>query len=102
VLSPNVRWTLQRIALLDSPLLMIAAVASLFTERPLLGVALALFSFAFFMAGRGTIGHRYGPPETTGPLERGTRRREPRVGTPPPEDTGATTRRRRRRDFKGF
>jgi hypothetical protein len=108
VLSPNVRWTLQRIALLDSPLLMIAAVASLFTDRPLLGIALALFSFAFFMAGRGTIGHRYGPPETTTPLERSRRReprapREPRVGTPPPEDTGATTRpRRRRRDFKGF
>jgi hypothetical protein len=105
VLSPNVRWTLQRIALLDSPLVMIAAVASLFTERPLLGVALALISFALFMAGRGTIGHRYGPPETTTPLERSTRRREraPRVGAPPPEDTGATTRRpRRRRDFKGF
>jgi hypothetical protein len=103
VLSPNVRWTLQRIALLDSPLLMIAAVASLFTDKPLLGVALALLSFAFFMAGRATIGHRHGPPETTGPLERPRPRREPRVGTAPPEDTGATTRpRRRRRDFKGF
>ncbi len=115
MLSPNVRWTLQRIALLDSPLLMIAAVASLFTDRPLLGIALALFSFAFFMLGRDTIGHRHGPPETTTPLERTTRRREPRtpreprepdepsVGTAPPEDTGATTRpRRRRRDFKGF
>jgi hypothetical protein len=107
VLSPTVRWTLQRIALLDSPLLMIAAVASLFTDRPLLGVALALFSFAFFMAGRSTIGHRHGPPETTTPLERSRRRseprREPRVGAIPPEDTGATTRRpRRRRDFKGF
>ena len=105
MLSPNVRWTLQRIALLDSPLLMIAAVASLFTDRPLLGVALALLSFAFFMLGRETIGHRHGPPETTTPLERATRRREPRtpsVGTVPPEDSGATTRRRRRRDFKGF
>lgn len=104
MLSPNVRWTLQRIALLDSPLLMIAAVASLFTDRPLLGVALALLSFAFFMAGRGTIGYRHGPPETTGPLDARPRRepRTPRVGTPPPEDTAATTRRRRRRDFKGF
>jgi hypothetical protein len=105
VLSPNVRWTLQRIALLDSPLLMIAAVASLFTDKPLLGVALALLSFAFFMAGRATIGHRHGPPDTTGPLERSRPRREPRtpaVGAVPPEDTGATTRRRRRRDFKGF
>jgi hypothetical protein len=107
VLSPNVRWTLQRIALLDSPLLMIAAVASLFTDKPLLGVALALLSFAFFMAGRATIGHRHGPPETTGPLDRGRPRprREPDdqpLGALPPEDTGATTRRRRRRDFKGF
>ena len=114
MLSPNVRWTLQRIALLDSPLLMIAAVASLFSDRPLLGIALALFSFGFFMLGRPSLGHRYGPPETTTPLERAQRRRreprppreprEPRVGTPPPEDTGATTRRprRRRRDFKGF
>ena len=113
MLSPNVRWTLQRIALLDSPLLMIAAVASLFTDRPLLGLALALFSFGFFMLGRETIGHRYGPAETTTPLERSSRRRreprppreprEPRVGTAPPEDTGATTRpRRKRRDFKGF
>ncbi|HEX8744388.1 MAG TPA: hypothetical protein VF712_14760 [Thermoleophilaceae bacterium] len=103
MLSPTVRWTLQRIALLDSPLLMIAAVASLFTDRPLLGIALALLSFAFFMAGRETIGHRHGPPEQTTPLERSRARRPPRVGTPPPEDTGATTRpRRRRRDFRGF
>ena len=107
MLSPNVRWTLQRIALLDSPLVMIAAVASLFTDRPLLGVALALISFALFMAGRSTIGLRHGPAETTTPLER-SRRREPRAepdpqpGKPPPEDTGATARRRRRRDFKGF
>ena len=103
MLSPNVRWTLQRIALLDSPLFMIAAIASLFTERPLLGVALALVSFALFMAGRGTIGMRHGPAEHTTPLERAPRR--PRVGAEPPEDTGASTRRprnRRRRDFKGF
>lgn len=104
MLSPNVRWTLQRIALLDSPLFMIAAIASLFTDRPLLGVALALISFALFMAGRGSIGLRHGPAETTTPLERSAPRR-PRVGAEPPEDTGATTRRpraRRRRDFKGF
>jgi hypothetical protein len=104
VLSPNVRWTLQRIALLDSPLFMIAAIASLFTDRPLLGIALALISFALFMAGRGTIGHRYGPAEETTPLERSARRT--RVGATPPEDTGASTQRkrpaRRRRDFKGF
>jgi hypothetical protein len=97
---------------------MIAAVASLATGRPLLGLALALLSFAFFMAGRATIGHRHGPPETTTPLERSQRRREPRParprrdepeggegagpGTLPAEDTGATSRRRRRRDFKGF
>ena len=109
MLSPNVRWTLQRIALLDSPLVMIAAVASLFTDRPLLGIALALISFALFMAGRSTIGLRHGPAETTTPLERSRARRAPRAepdpqpGQPPPEDTGATTRRpRRRRDFKGF
>ena len=105
MLSPNVRWTLQRIALLDSPLVMIAAIASLFTDRPLLGLALALVSFALFMAGRGTIGLRYGPAEETIPLERSARRRT-RVGAAPPEDTGASTRRqrpgRRRRDFKGF
>ena len=101
MLSPNVRWTLQRIALLDSPLFMIAAIASLFTDRPLLGIALALISFALFMAGRGTIGLRNGPAEQTTPLERAQRRT--RVGAAPPEDTGASTRRpRRRRDFKGF
>lgn len=103
MLSPNVRWTLQRIALLDAPLFMIAAIASLFTEQPLLGIALALISFALFMAGRGTIGHRYGPADRTTPLERAPRRA--RVGEEPPEDTGASTRRpraRRRRDFKGF
>ena len=104
MLSPNVRWTLQRIALLDSPLVMIAAIASLFTDRPLLGIALALISFALFMAGRSTIGLRYGPAETTTPLERSPRRPRSSVGDEPPEDTGATTRRapRRRRDFKGF
>ena len=101
MLSPTVRWTLQRIALLDSPLFMIAAIASLATERPLLGAALALISFALFMAGRGSIGLRHGPAEQTTPLERSQRRA--RVGATPPEDTGATTRRpRRRRDFKGF
>ena len=114
MLSPNVRWTLQRIALLDSPLFMIAAIASLFTDRPLLGIALALISFALFMAGRGTIGLRHGPEERTTPLERSRRRpassRErpappAQPGAQPPEDTGATARRprqRRRRDFKGF
>lgn len=103
MLSPNVRWVLQRIALLDAPLFMIAAIASLFTERPLLGIALALISFALFMAGRGTIGMRHGPAEKTTPLERTQRRPRPTVGKAPPEDTGATTRKpRRRRDFKGF
>jgi hypothetical protein len=111
VLSTTARWTLQRIALLDAPLLMIAAVASVATGRPLLGLALALFSFALFMAGRSTIGHRHGPPGTTTPLERSRRRAEARPaqpaqpaqpGTLPSEDTGATSRRRRRRDFKGF
>ena len=105
MLGPNARWTLQRIALLDSPLFMIAAIASLFTDRPLLGIALALISFALFMAGRSTIGLRYGPAEETTPLER-SERRSRRVGAPPPEDTGASTQRkrpaRRRRDFKGF
>jgi hypothetical protein len=107
VLSPNVRWTLQRIALLDSPLVMIAAIASIATDRPLLGAALALISFALFLAGRATIGLRHGPAETTTPLERSSQRRaRPRVGATPPEDTGASTQRRRpprrRRDFKGF
>jgi hypothetical protein len=106
VLSPNVRWTLQRIALLDSPLFMIAAIASIATERPLLGATLALVSFLLFLAGRGSIGLRHGPAETTTPLERSERRPRPRVGATPPEDTGASTQRkrpaRRRRDFKGF
>lgn len=104
MLSPNVRWTLQRIALLDSPLVMIAAIASILTDRPVLGAALALISFALFMAGRSTIGLRHGPAETTTPLER-SQRRAP-VGAAPPDDTGATTQRKRparkRRDFKGF
>ena len=89
MLGPNVRWTLQRIALLDSPLLMIAAVASLFTDRPLLGIALALFSFGSFMLGRPTLGRKYPPKEE-----------ERRAETP--LETPARPARRRRRDFKGF
>lgn len=89
MLGPNVRWTLQRIALLDSPLLMIAAVASLFTDRPLLGIALALLSFGFFMLGRPTLGRRYPPAEE-----------ERRDATP--LEAPARPARRRRRDFKGF
>ena len=61
MLSPTLRWLLQRIALLDSPLLMIAAIASLFTDRALLGAALALFSFALFMLGRPSLGQRHPP-----------------------------------------
>ena len=91
MLGPNVRWTLQRIALLDSPLLMIAAVASLFTERPLLGVALALLSFGSFMLGRPTLGHRYPPSE------------EARRGETPLDEPGRRPPRpRRRRDPRGF
>ena len=90
MLGPNARWTLQRIALLDAPLLMIAAVASLFTDRPLLGIALALASFGFFMLGRPTIGRRYPPAEEARrgltPLETPSRQRPPR----------------RRRDPRGF
>ena len=88
--GPNVRWTLQRIALLDSPLLMIAAVASLFTDRPLLGIALALLSFGSFMLGRPTLGRRYPPAEE-----------ERRAAASPLEQPPARPR-RRRRDFKGF
>ena len=88
--GPNVRWTLQRIALLDSPLLMIAAVASLFTDRPLLGIALALLSFGSFMLGRPTLGRRYPPAEE-----------ERRAEASPLEQPPARPR-RRRRDFKGF
>ena len=90
MLGPNVRWTLQRIALLDAPLLMIAAVASLFTDRPLLGIALALLSFGFFMLGRPTLGRRYPPTE------------EERRGLTPLETQARPDRPRRRRDFKGF
>jgi hypothetical protein len=90
MLGPNVRWTLQRIALLDSPLLMIAAVASLFTDRPLLGVALALLSFGFFMLGRPTLGRKYPPKE------------EERRGVTPLETPARASRPRRKRDFKGF
>ena len=92
MLGPNVRWTLQRIALLDSPLLMIAAVASLFTDRPLLGIALALGSFGLFMLGRPTIGRRYPPAEE-----------ERRGQAPLAKPTRAPRERRtKRRDFKGF
>ena len=90
MLGPNVRWTLQRIALLDSPLFMIAAVASLFTDRPLLGIALALLSFGFFMLGRPTLGRKYPPAE------------EEKRGLTPLEAPPARPARKRRRDFKGF
>jgi hypothetical protein len=92
VLGPNARWTLQRIALLDSPLFMIAAVASLFSDRPLLGIALALASFGFFMLGRPTLGRRYPPSEEE-------RRKEAPLGKPARSER---PQRRRRRDFKGF
>jgi hypothetical protein len=88
MVGPNVRWTLQRIALLDSPLLMIAAVASLFTERPLLGIALALASFGLFMLGRPTLGRRYPPAE------------EEKRGVTPLEAPARPA--RRRRDPRGF
>ena len=86
MLGPNVRWTLQRIALLDSPLLMIAAVPSLFTDRPLLGIALALASFGFFVLGRPTLGRKYPPKEEAirgetpleTPVRKPRRRRDPR------------------------
>ena len=96
MLGPNVRWTLQRIALLDSPLLMIAAIASLFTDRPLLGIALALGSFGLFMLGRPTIGRKYPPAEEE--------RRAEAPLAPPPKTPRAEKpgRARRRRDFKGF
>ena len=89
MLGPNFRWTLQRIALLDAPLLMIAAVASLFTDRPLLGIALALGSFGFFMLGRPTLGRRYPPAE------------EERRGATPLE-TPVRRAPKRRRDPRGF
>jgi hypothetical protein len=60
-------WLLQRIALLDSPLLMIAAVASLFTDRPLLAVALALLSFGLYMLGRPSLGMRHPPGDPRNP-----------------------------------
>jgi hypothetical protein len=88
VLGPNARWTLQRIALLDSPLLMIAAVASLFTDRPLLGIALALLAFGLFMLGRPTLGRKYPPKE------------EERRGATPLETP--VRKPRRRRDPRGF
>jgi hypothetical protein len=80
-MSPSARWLLQRIALLDSPLLMIAAIACLFTDKPLIAVALALLSFALFTLGRPVIGMRYPPgdarnPEPAAPSRR--RQRAPR------------------------
>jgi hypothetical protein len=90
VFGPNARWTVQRIALFDSPLLMIAAVASLFTDRPLLGIALALGSFGFFMLGRPTIGRRYPPAE------------EEKRGVTPLETPVRKPRPKRRRDPRGF
>jgi hypothetical protein len=60
-------WLLQRIALLDSPLLMIAAIASLFTDRPLLAVALALASFGLYMLGRPSLGLRHPPGDPRNP-----------------------------------
>jgi hypothetical protein len=60
-------WLLRRIALLDSPLLMIAAIASLFTDRPLLAVALALLSFGLYMLGRPSLGLRHPPGDPRNP-----------------------------------
>jgi hypothetical protein len=60
-------WLLRRIALLDSPLLMIAAVASLFTDRPLIAVALALLSFGLYMLGRPSLGMRHPPGDPRNP-----------------------------------
>ncbi len=92
MLSPNVRWFLQRVALLDSPLLMIAAIASIATERPILAIVLALGSFALYMLGRPVLGRKYPPAE------------EERRGLTPLETEARPARpqRRRRRDFKGF
>ena len=81
---PSIRWLLQRIALLDSPLLMIAAIASLFTDRPVLGAALALLSFASYMFGRGVIGQRYPPGDPRNPdlpAPTAGRRRDPSAAT---------------------
>jgi hypothetical protein len=90
VLGPNVRWFLQRVALLDSPLVMIAAIASLFTDRPLLGIALALAAFGLYMLGRPTLGRRYPPNE------------EARRGETPLERPARPRPQRRRRDPRGF
>ena len=100
MLSPNVRWFLQRVALLDSPLVMIAAVASLFTDRPVLGIILALTSFALYMLGRPVLGRRYPPSEEA---RRGL---TPLEAPPQPsarqKNAAKPGRPRRRRDFKGF
>jgi hypothetical protein len=93
MLSPNVRWFLQRVALLDSPLLMIAAIASLVDSRPVLAIVLALGSFALYMLGRPVLGRKYPPSE------------EERRGLTPLETQSrpaTPARPRRRRDFKGF
>jgi hypothetical protein len=93
VLSPNVRWFLQRVALLDSPLLMIAAIASILTDRPILAIVLALGSFALYLLGRPVLGRKYPPSE------------EERRGLTPLETQARPAkpaRPRRRRDFKGF
>jgi hypothetical protein len=64
---PTIRWLLQRVALLDSPLVMVAAIASLFTDRPVLGAILALASFALYMLGRPSIGMRHPPGDPRNP-----------------------------------
>ena len=105
MLPPNVRWFLQRVALLDSPLVMIAAIASVVTDRPVLGIVLALSSFALYLLGRPVLGRKYPPSEEERrgltPLEAPARApRPPRSARD--KNAAKPGRPRRRRDFKGF
>ncbi|HEX8067069.1 MAG TPA: hypothetical protein VF520_11130 [Thermoleophilaceae bacterium] len=112
----NVRWLLQRIALLDSPLVMIAAVAGLFTGRATLSIALALLGFGLYMLGRPALGQKRPPAPgergDAGPSRRrGSRTardasgsRSPRAGAErdrPPAPGGPSTPRGRRSARRG-
>ena len=99
MLSPNVLWFLQRVALLDSPLVMIAAIASIATDRPILGGVLALGSFALYLLGRPVLGRRYPPKEEE---RRGLTPLETQTRSARQKNAARPGRPRRRRDFKGF
>ena len=55
------RWLVQRVMLMTSPLLAVAAAASAIKGWGLVALALILLAFAFFVLGRPAQGHREPP-----------------------------------------